>query len=149
MSPEPQPSRAVELAPGVWVARKDLRFSFARAGGPGGQAINKLSTKAQLRVSVPAIVGLTPQAILRLRRLAGQRLTLDDELVFAAATHRSQLDNKRACVERLQALVAKAVREPKQRKPTKPSRAKMAKRLEQKRQQSDKKSSRQWQPGDE
>ncbi len=149
MSPEPQPSRAVELDTGVWVARKDLRYSFARAGGPGGQAVNKLSTKAHLRVSVPAIVGLPPQAVLRLRRLAGHRLTQDDELVFAAATHRSQLDNKRACMERLRALVAKAAREPKLRKATKPSRARIAKRLEHKRQQSDKKAGRQWQPDDD
>lgn len=77
-----------------------------------------------------------------LRRLAGQRLTRHDELVFHAATYRSQLANKRACVERLRALVSEAAIELKKRKPIRPSPAVVAKRLEQKRQRSEKKEAR-------
>ncbi|MHC4414961.1 MAG: alternative ribosome rescue aminoacyl-tRNA hydrolase ArfB [Planctomycetota bacterium] len=137
-----KPIRAVELAGEVWVDRIDLHFSFSRAGGPGGQAVNKLSTRTQLRVSVEAIVGLTPAARTRLRRRAGQRLTQGDELVFSADTRRSQLDNKRACVQRLRSLVADALAAPKERKPTEPSRAEIEKRLAEKRRLSRKKEAR-------
>ncbi|MHC4826272.1 MAG: alternative ribosome rescue aminoacyl-tRNA hydrolase ArfB, partial [Planctomycetota bacterium] len=112
------------------------------SGGPGGQVVNKLSTKAGLRVAVESIVGLSPQAAARLRALAGQRLTKGDELILVASTSRSQLDNKRACLERFRALVAEAIDVPKPRKATKPSRASVKRRLADKRRASDKKESR-------
>ncbi|MCZ6445288.1 MAG: alternative ribosome rescue aminoacyl-tRNA hydrolase ArfB [Phycisphaerales bacterium] len=142
MSSPPKPDRALQLAPRAWIDPADLQFSYSRASGPGGQAVNKLSSRAQLRLSVEAIVGLGQQAKARLRRLAGQRLTRNDELVIRAATYRSQLANKRACVERLRALVSEAAIELKKRKPSRPSPAVVAKRLEQKRQRSAKKEAR-------
>ncbi len=138
-----KPNRAVELAGEAWVDPAELRFSFSRAGGPGGQAVNKLSTRAELRLEVEAIVGLSPEARARLRRLAGQRLTMGDELVLSAATYRSQLDNRRACLERLRALVVEALKVPKTRKPTRPSRGSVEKRLEEKRRVSGRKGTRQ------
>ena len=132
-----------ELAPGIWVERSDLQFTFVRSGGPGGQAVNKLSTQAQLRLAVEAIRGLSERAVRRLRRLAGQRLTKNDELLLQAQTHRSQLDNKRACLDRLRELIAEAVKEPKVRKKTRPSRAMIEKRLAAKRKQAEKKRDRQ------
>ena len=143
MSQPPKPTGSVELTAGARVDASDLHFSFSRASGPGGQAVNKLSTRAQLRVSVEAIVGLGPAAQTRLRRLAGRRLTEGDELVLAAAASRSQLDNKRACVKRLGMLVARALEAPKPRKPTRPSRAVIEQRLQEKRRRARKKASRQ------
>lgn len=142
MSQPPRPIRSVDLAEGVWVAAADLRYSFARSGGPGGQAVNKLSTQAKLRVAVESIVGLSEGGRQRLRTLAGRRLTKADEIVLAATGTRSQLDNKRACLARLRDLVTKASKVPKKRKPTKPSRAAVRKRLEQKRRVARKKASR-------
>ena len=77
-----------------------------------------------------------------LPRLGGRRLTAGDELVFSAATYRSQLDNRRACVERLRALVVEALKVPKERKPTRPSRGSVEKRLAEKRRVSGKKGTR-------
>ena len=128
-----------DLGHGVWVAPSDLQFTFVRASGPGGQAVNKLSTQAQLRVSMGAIRGLSDRAAGRLRRLAGQRLTKNDELLFQAQAHRSQLDNKRACLQRLRELVADAVKEAKPRKKSRPTRAMIERRLAAKRKQSEKK----------
>src|SRR5690606_23893594 len=88
-----QSTSRVEFAPGVSVARSDLRFTFSRSGGPGGQAVNKLSTRAELRVAVDAIEGVDDAAAARLRRLAGKRLNQSDEIVLHAETYRSQLDN--------------------------------------------------------
>ena len=146
-SPAPSPSTEV-LAPGIWIPPGELRFSFVRAGGPGGQAVNKLNTQVQLHVPVAAIRGLTDLGRRRLRRLAGRRLSTGDEIVIRAQTHRSQLDNRRACLHRLRELVAQAAVEPKSRKKTRPSRAMIERRLAAKRRQSQKKTSRRWTPGD-
>ncbi|MHC4776166.1 MAG: alternative ribosome rescue aminoacyl-tRNA hydrolase ArfB [Planctomycetota bacterium] len=142
MSQPPKPEGALELGPGVWVDDGAIRYAFSRSGGPGGQVVNKLSTKAELRVAVESIRGLSPQAAARLRTLAGQRLTQGDELVLVASTTRSQLDNKRACLRRLRALVAEALDVPKPRKATRPSRAAVEKRLTEKRRTSGKKEAR-------
>jgi ribosome-associated protein len=137
-----QPESALELAPGVWIARSDLDFTFSRSSGPGGQAVNKLSTRAQLRVAVGVIQGLDEPAAARLRRLAGKRLTQEDEILLEAQTYRSQLDNKQLAIERLQQLVTAALVRPKVRRKKKPTRAMKEKRLAGKRLQSEKKQSR-------
>jgi len=132
----------LELGPGVTIAAADVAFSFSRSSGPGGQAVNKLCTRAELRVTVEAIAGLSELVRRRLRDLAGHRLTKADEILIVAETERSQLDNRRECVKRLRALVAQAMAVPKKRRPTRPSRSSIEKRLETKRQQSGRKQAR-------
>ena len=123
----------LELAPDVWIAAAEVRFAFSRSSGPGGQAVNKLSTRAELRVAVDSIEGLSQQVRTRLRGLAGRRLTQGDEIVITAESERSQLDNRRACVDRLRALVADALAIPKPRRPTRPTRGAVERRLDAKR----------------
>lgn len=123
----------LEIAAGVLVRRHALRFAFSRASGPGGQAVNKLSTRAELRVLIADIEGLPPDAADRLRTIAGQRLTQADEIVLHAQDSRSQLDNKQACLDRLAVMIRSALVRPKRRRKTKPSRSKVEKRLESKR----------------
>jgi ribosome-associated protein len=136
------PFHGISLAEGVSIARNRLGWSFSRASGPGGQAVNKLSTRATLRVAIADIRGLPTDAAQRLRQLAGSRLTQDDEIVISAETHRSQLDNKESCVERLAHLVSRAMIRPKVRRKKKPTRSMIEKRLQAKRRQSEKKSLR-------
>jgi ribosome-associated protein len=139
----PPPSESSEeLGPGIWIERPDLEFTFVRASGPGGQAVNKLSTAAQLRVAVSAIRGLDDAARARLRELAGNRLTRGDEMIFNARASRSQLDNRDACIDRLRRLVRQAAVPPKPRKRKKPTRAMIERRLEAKRRQAEKKRGR-------
>jgi ribosome-associated protein len=140
------PPNAEPLAAGVWVHPEDLRYRFTRSSGPGGQAVNKLSTRAELRVAVAAVRGLDDDGRGRLRRLAGRRLTADDEILLHADTHRSQLDNRRACLERLRDLVTRAARRPKRRRRTRPSRAMIERRLTAKRRTSEKKQQRRAPP---
>ncbi len=140
--PDREPGREPATGPAVWIAPGDLRYSFSRGGGPGGQAVNKLNTRVELRVPVEAIVGLDEAAAARLRRLAGRRLTRDDELLFFAEEHRSQLDNRRAALDRLRALVGDAFTPPKKRRPTRPSRAAVQRRLTAKREHAQKKERR-------
>src|SRR5262245_22614786 len=136
------PQSRLEFGHSAWIDRDALRFDFSRASGPGGQAVNKISSRAQLHVAIADIRGLDQHAAARLRRLAGRRLTLDDELVIQAQTHRSQHDNKQECIDRLSDLVAAALVRPKARKKSKPSRGMIERRLESKRRQSHKKNLR-------
>ena len=136
------PSEGIELAPGVSVDPADLRYAFSRSGGPGGQAVNKLSTRAELRVRVEAIRGLSAAAAARLRDLAGRRLNRSGEIVLTSQTTRSQLENKRRCLDHLTVLVEKAVTPPPKRRPTRATKASIEKRLKQKRRVARKKEAR-------
>lgn len=141
LPPRPE-SAGIELAPGVRVDEGALSFSFVRSSGPGGQNVNKVNTKAELRVPVAAIRGLPPDAFERLVLLAGRRLTSANELVITAQATRSHEANREDALDRLRALVAQALRRPRPRRPTKPSRASKRRRVEAKRRRSQTKSLR-------
>jgi ribosome-associated protein len=140
--PAPSSDSGLELAPGVRAAAAGVRFQFARSGGPGGQNVNKLNTKAELWVPVAALQGLSLRAAARLRAAAGRRLTRDDEIHIAAESERSQEANRQAALARLRELIIAAQHEPKVRRKTKPSRGAKLRRLESKRRRSDIKANR-------
>ena len=133
----------VEIAPGVRVGAGVLRFAFARSSGPGGQNVNKLETKAELRVGLEDLP-IAGRAKSRLRAAAGDRvvgaesyLGVDGrthvrggELILTAQEHRSQSQNKSACLEKLRELLVRAMAEPKVRRKTKPSRGSIERRIE-------------------
>ncbi len=119
------------LAPGVRVRDEDISITFSRSSGPGGQNVNKRSTKAQLRIALSAIP-LRDRAMMRLRRLAGNAINTNDELLIERDETRSQSRNRRACMDRLRELVARAVIEPKQRRATKPTKGSIRRRLDSK-----------------
>ena len=133
---------ADEVAPGVRIPPSAMRVQFARSGGPGGQNVNKLNTKAELWVPLNAILGLSGRAMVRLRSLAGRRLTAAGELHLTAETERTQESNRAAVMERLRQLLVEAMHEPKPRRPTKPSKASKRRRLEAKKKRSEVKSRR-------
>ncbi len=123
----------VEISPGVFVDAGALVVSFSRSSGPGGQNVNKLSTKADLRLDVQALDGvLSKSAILRLRTLARNRINRDDFLLLSSQEFRTQEANKSAALDKLAELVATARIEPKPRRPTRPSKGSKRRRLESK-----------------
>ncbi len=130
------------LAPGVSVRKRDLDENFVRGSGPGGQSVNKVATAVLLRVAVEAIQGLDDVRQTRLRTLARNRLTRDDEILIQSNQHRTQLANRKECLERLRALVIDAWNLPRPRRKTRPTRASRMRRLDEKRRQSEKKSRR-------
>ena len=110
-------------------ALDEVVIRFVRAAGPGGQNVNKVATAAQLRFHVGNCRSLDAAARQRLRRLAGRRLTDDDEILIIARNHRTQEGNRRDAIERLAELLETARRAPVPRRATKPTRASKERRL--------------------
>jgi ribosome-associated protein len=133
----------VEVGPGVFLSSAAMRFQFARSGGPGGQNVNKLNTKAELWVNPAALRGMHAEAVERLRRLAGKRLTKEGEIHIVAETARTQEQNRSAVMEKLRELVVAAVHRPKVRRKTRPSRAAKERRIVEKKKRGETKARRQ------
>ena len=107
----------------------DVEINFVRSSGPGGQNVNKVATAAQLRFHVGRFKRLDAAAKQRLRRLAGRRLTDEDEILIIARNHRTQEGNRRDAMERLAELIEEARHVPVPRRATKPTRASKERRL--------------------
>lgn len=131
-----------QIAPNVTVAPGGLRLQYSRSGGPGGQNVNKINSKAELWVRVGAIVGLTDRALARLRTLAGSRLTGGDEIHLRSETERSQEANRQEVLDRLRELIVAARVEPKVRRKTRPSKGAKQRRIESKKRRGEIKSQR-------
>ncbi|MBN1144973.1 MAG: aminoacyl-tRNA hydrolase [Bacteroidales bacterium] len=120
----------------------ELIFSASRSSGPGGQHVNKVSTKVELRFDVLSSKLLTPEEKgLIMSKLAG-KITKEDVLVLHSQTERSQYDNKIKVTEKFYRLILKALTPEKKRKPTRPTNASKQKRIETKRMLADKKNRR-------
>jgi len=143
-SKTPPPDGAVELGRGAWVLPSHLSWSFSRSSGPGGQHVNKTSTKATLRVRLDAIRGLDDAARVRLESLAASWLARGEEIVIQADESRSQMDNREAALRRLRAIVTQAATAPKIRRRTKPTRGSKERRLDSKKREGQKKQRRGW-----
>jgi len=114
------------------IDERDIKISFIRASGPGGQNVNKLATAVQLRFDVAQCKTLPDGVKTRLARLAGRRLTQDGILILTADRHRTQERNRQDALDRLAELIRAAAVRPKLRRPTKPTLASKRRRLQSK-----------------
>jgi len=132
----------VEITPEVRIPRTELRFQATRAGGPGGQHVNKTATRIELWWHPASSASLDDVTRARVVEGLASRLDGDGWLRLVSAGERSQLRNREAAVARLRALVATALRVRKARRKTRPGPAARAARLEAKRRRGETKARR-------
>jgi ribosome-associated protein len=120
------------ITPDIVIPDEELEWKFIRSSGPGGQNVNKVASAAQLRFLLPLNATLPVHVRNRLRRLAGSKLIDDGSILFKSMSERSQEQNRRAALERLEALIRAAMVEPKIRKKTRPTKGSKERRIESK-----------------
>jgi ribosome-associated protein len=121
---------------------EELQFSFARAGGPGGQNVNKVSSKAILHWNIDANTTLPPEVKHRLRSQQAGRISTEGFLVIQSQRYRDQPKNIDDCRQKLSAFVSAATFVPKPRRATRPTKGAKERRLTAKKQQSRRKAAR-------
>lgn len=105
----------VVKAKDVQIPLDKVDFQFARSSGPGGQNVNKLNTKAEMRFHVMSADWLAPEVRQRLVQYQANKISKDGELIVSSQEHRTQSKNKDDCIEKLKVMVAEAMLTPKQR----------------------------------
>jgi ribosome-associated protein len=121
---------------------RELHFEFARSGGPGGQNVNKTSTKAVLHWDVAGSPGLPDGVRQRFLERYKRRVTHSGVLVLSSTRFRNRGRNVADCIEKLRSMLAEVATPPKKRRPTRPKPAAKERRLEGKRRTSAAKSRR-------
>lgn len=122
----------LRISPTITIPEEELQVAFARSGGPGGQNVNKVASKAEVRWTPRTSRALT--AIDRDWLLAklGSRLTTEGELIVISTKTRDQVRNRADAEEKLREMVMNALVRPKPRRATKPSKGAKERRLKEK-----------------
>jgi ribosome-associated protein len=132
----------MEITDTLHVPDEELLFSFARSGGPGGQNVNKVASKAILHWNLAANSTLPEEVRQRLRTNHANRITIEGELLLQSQRSRDQGRNIEDCREKLRQMILQALHPPRPRKATRPTRGSKERRLAEKKQQSRRKSQR-------
>ena len=136
--------RDIVVTPRLTIPAGELEMSFARSGGSGGQNVNKVSSKVDLRWNPQTSSALTFDDRSQLLDRLKNRLTTDGYLIVTSQLTRDQIKNRDDAMDKLALIVRAALHREKPRKPTKPSKGAKRRRVEDKRRNSEKKSNRRY-----
>ena len=120
----------------VWLRDSDVTVQFSPATGPGGQNVNKVASAVRLMFDAVSTSALSPDVLVRLRSLAGRRMTAKGIVIIEAQRYRTQERNKEDALQRLVGLIRSALEPVHPRTPTRPSFRQKAHRVEEKRRRS-------------
>jgi ribosome-associated protein len=137
-----QYNRFMEITDTISIPDEELTWTFARSGGPGGQNVNKVASKAILRWNPGANASLPADVKQRLLSAQRQRLTVEGDLLIQGQRFRDQGKNIEDCRDKLRQMILQVLHPPKPRRPTRPSRASKQRRLTAKKQQAQRKAGR-------
>jgi ribosome-associated protein len=121
------------------VPLREISEKFSRSAGKGGQNVNKLATKSEARWGVKKSAAFTFEEKEKIKKILAARINKEGELIVAAQEGRTQKQNRKLAVERLNNLVKKALVEKRKRRPTRPTRTSQERRLAKKKRISEKK----------
>jgi ribosome-associated protein len=122
----------LEVNPQLRIPESEFLWTYVRSGGPGGQNVNKVASKAVLRWGLAASPSLPADVKARLRAREANRITADGELVLTSQRYRDQERNRQDCLDKLREMIARAAARPKVRRKTKPTRGSQERRLREK-----------------
>jgi len=134
------------LSTGEAVPISALEFSTSRSGGPGGQNVNKVETRVEVRFAVTRAEWLAEETRARLVEVLARRLDASGRIRVVARSERTQRGNRIAAIDRLGRILNNALRRDPLRTPTRPTSASRVRRLEAKKRHGEKKSGRRWTP---
>jgi ribosome-associated protein len=126
----PSPAGHLVVTDALAIPLDEFRFEFARSGGPGGQNVNKVNSKAVLRWKPAESPSLPPGVKDRLLRVVGSKLTKEGELLVTSQLTRDQPRNVEDCLSKLRLIVLAAARPPKARRASRPTLASKVRRVE-------------------
>ena len=132
----------IKISNNLYVNKNDIKETFAKSSGPGGQHVNKVSTQVQLRFNVINSIKISDNMLNRLKDISGSKLKGNGDLIITSSKHKSQIRNRKNALDKLIYLLREASKKPKNRKSTYPKKSSIEKRLKNKRAHSLKKKDR-------
>jgi ribosome-associated protein len=136
----------LEISPNLIIPEAELRLSFARSSGPGGQNVNKVSSKAIMHFDVLNSPSLPPDLKDRFKNAYSSRITTSGEVVIHSDEFRDQPKNIQAGYDKLRQMILTVLKPPKKRRPTKPTRGSKLRRLNDKKTRGQTKQNRRFRP---
>ena len=132
----------IQVTANVAIPDEELEWAYARSGGPGGQNVNKVASKATLRWAMAASTAVSPAVKDRVRIARPSQVTAEGELLIVSQKYRDQERNRQDCAEKLADMVRAALTPPKPRRPTKPTKGSKERRLGDKKKNAERKAGR-------
>ncbi len=145
--PSPAPDDCLVVNDLVSIPLSEFDFEYMRSSGPGGQKVNKTSTKVRLRWKVVESPSLDGGLLERIQANYRSRITGDGEFLVTSQRTRDRESNRTDCLEKLAEMIRQVASPPKKRRPTRPTRGSKERRLKTKKQRSQRKELRR-RPGD-